>query len=151
MKSFERTELVLARIFCSYVSLRLSLLVAFSLPTLSSSTCPCSALLPRLHRPLPPRLLNMRRHLRQPHIAAIQPAGLLRRPEQEVHREADFKRIRGVDLIEVLVRQLDLERVDVALQVRRLAAADDGEDVGRLVHDVGQAVHANVSENLCVR
>ena len=107
---------------------------------------------------LPLRHLNVRRHLRQPDVAAVERRRRLCGAEDEVHWEAlhirlarmyerrksttltDLEGVRSVNLIDVLLRQLDLQRVDVALEVRRLAPADNGEDVRRLVHHVCQPV-----------
>lgn len=97
------------------------------------------SLLPRLNGLRGLGSLNVRRHLGQPHIAAIERRSLLRRAEKEVHGEPNFEGVRRVDLIDVLLCELDLEGVDVAFEVRRFAAADDREDVGRFGHDVGEA------------
>lgn len=81
----------------------------------------------------------MRRHLRQPHIATIKTRSLLRSAKQKVHREPDLEGVGGVDFVDVFFGERDFEGVDVALEVRGLAAADDREDVGGFVEDVGEA------------
>ena len=69
-----------------------------------------------------------------PHIV-LGPTAVL---EDEIEREAVLKGRGGVDLVHLVVAEFDAERLDVGLEVRNLAPADDGEDVGRLVPHVRQ-------------
>lgn len=57
--------------------------------------------------------------------------------EEEAHGEADVKGDGVFDLVHLVVRQRQRQRVDVLLEVLELAAADDGIDVGILGADVG--------------
>lgn len=50
--------------------------------------------------------------------------------------EPGVKRHSSLDLADILVAELECKSVDVALQMLDLATANDGEDIGSLVHDI---------------
>lgn len=77
----------------------------------------------------------MRRHARQPNVLTL-PSWALLPLEQEVQWEADVERICSIDFLNFFAGQLERQRGDVAVEVRLLAASDDGEDVRILVEDV---------------
>ena len=55
----------------------------------------------------------------------------------EVVREARLEGQDALEVLDLLVAEADVQRLDVALELLDLAAADDGEDMCRLLHDVG--------------
>ena len=59
-----------------------------------------------------------------------------KRTYEEVHREAHLERQDALEVRDLLRRERDGERLDVVVQMLDLAAADDGEDVRRLLHNV---------------
>ena len=87
--------------------------------------------------------LQVRRRLDERHVCRVEPAAVLlpagqnsRFLKHEAEREANVKGHGGLDLVNVGVRERQLERGDIALEMLDLAAADDGEDVRCLVADV---------------
>lgn len=60
--------------------------------------------------------------------------GRVSKRTQEVVREAQVKVIPGLDLRNILRRELQAEGFDVGLEMLDLAAADDGEEIGGLHH-----------------
>ena len=69
---------------------------------------------------------------------------------QHTQREANIERHRIVNLIHLLIRKLEFQRIDVILEMLRVAASDDGEDVRVLVHHVRQS-HAGQDSLLLAR
>lgn len=62
------------------------------------------------------------------------PGGL----SDKVAGEAGVQGALTLEVLDLVVGQLEAEGLDVVLEVLDLAAADDGEDVGGLLHDVGE-------------
>lgn len=90
----------------------------------------------RRNRLLPLHIVKVPIRLHQPQIFRPDLSMPLRAAGGKVVREPWLKRHRVFDLVDLVGREADAQRVDVALQVIFLAAAADGEDVGGLVHDV---------------
>lgn len=85
----------------------------------------------------PGHSVDVRVRLNEEHIARLERRlGLAH--EQEVHREAIVERHSGLDLIDLLLTELELQRLNVALQVVDLPATDNGENMRRFVHDIRQ-------------
>ena len=86
---------------------------------------------------MPHRLLRRRiRNLCRPrHDPATLPRRLGTLAHERV-RESDIKVRLALQVLDLLVRQLDAQRLDVVVQVLDLTSADDGEHVGRLLHHV---------------
>ena len=87
-----------------------------------------------LHRVQIPRRFQQRNVPRR-HARAV---GLGAEFINHIHGKPDLERRGAVNLVELRVRELDTQRLGVALEVLDFAAADDGEDVRGLVHDVRQ-------------
>lgn len=58
--------------------------------------------------------------------------------KQHTHREPDIERTRRIDLIDLLLRQFQPQRLNIPLQMLDLPSPNDREHVRRLVHDVRQ-------------
>ena len=57
---------------------------------------------------------------------------------REIARETQVEWLRGFDFVNLLIRQLHTQRLDVAMQVVDLADSYNWENIRRLVHDVRQ-------------
>lgn len=76
--------------------------------------------------------INMRSRFHKPHILRRHPCIVLVASHLEKHRhgEPNIERQRAIDLINLLIREIDVQGLNVALQVLNLADADDGIDIG---------------------
>lgn len=86
----------------------------------------------------------MSRDLGEEYVFAIATWRLLAH-EKKVQWETHVEGIRIVNLLDISGRQLEREGSDVPVQVPNLAAANDREDVWRLVEDVGKTIFGKVS------
>ena len=77
-------------------------------------------------------IVEMAAHITQPDIVRLASS------PQKIHGEANIEWISRLDGLDVFVRQLQAERLDIALQMIDLPPTDNGKHIGRLVHHIRQ-------------